>query len=568
MMKFFRTHKHLFSILIPVFLGATFIILCGLNLQNSVWFDESYSAYLVRGDFSEIWDLTAVDVHPPLFYFLLKIWSNIFGTTDFAMRFMSVFFGAVAIVFIFQLLKRWFGMKAASLASLFVATCPIFIRYGQEMRMYTLVILIVFAATFILSLAFDETDKFLKKSKSEKLDKKFISRKNPALKYWLIYGALVSLGMWTHYFTILIWLTEFFIVIKHFKGLNKTSIKIILATFGFSILLYLPWLPTAIKQFSSVEQGFWIPSFSMQSYPNFLSETMLYEENGNNLNTWLAVLLITTVIANIILTVRVFRETDKETKKKLKTLVALFLAPILLLTALSLPPLKPLFYNRYILYSAILMYIIVGVVAVVYKPLKKDQNITLEITDDEKNIHKFYGNNFLRIACVVLLATCSVFGIINVEKRESIDYAKEALEMIQISQKYDKENLDSADTDGVVPILAQNERLYYDAVFYSTDEFPVYFLSAWTDFEYGSYEPIRKFAINLVDDTDDFLKKYDKLWYFADAPEKQICVGSPDLPYEDLLDDLPEELNDFRIYNVIGDDRFAVLELVRDEKQL
>ena len=59
--------------------------------KASIWFDEAFSAYLIRYDFAKIWHLTSVDVHPPLYYFALKIWSLIFGTSDFGLRSLSVF---------------------------------------------------------------------------------------------------------------------------------------------------------------------------------------------------------------------------------------------------------------------------------------------------------------------------------------------------------------------------------------------------------------------------------------------------------------------------------------------
>ena len=39
----------------------------------SIWFDEAFSAYIIRYDFAKIWHFTSVDVHPPLYYFALKI---------------------------------------------------------------------------------------------------------------------------------------------------------------------------------------------------------------------------------------------------------------------------------------------------------------------------------------------------------------------------------------------------------------------------------------------------------------------------------------------------------------
>ena len=96
--------KTLAGILIPTSCAVLFMVLCIIGLKNSIWFDESYSAYLIRGDFSDIWTLTASDVHPPFYYFCLKVWSLIFGYSDVSLRFMSVFLGALTIIILFYLL--------------------------------------------------------------------------------------------------------------------------------------------------------------------------------------------------------------------------------------------------------------------------------------------------------------------------------------------------------------------------------------------------------------------------------------------------------------------------------
>lgn len=118
--------KKFLPILMPVLIASGYMLLCSANLHQSVWFDEAYSGALVKFNFDEIWSMTAADVHPPLYYFLLKIWSMMFGSADYVLRFLSVFFGALTIIIGFFLIRREFGLKTATMSSLALAMLPIF----------------------------------------------------------------------------------------------------------------------------------------------------------------------------------------------------------------------------------------------------------------------------------------------------------------------------------------------------------------------------------------------------------------------------------------------------------
>ena len=175
------------------------------------------------------------------------------------MRFMSVFFGAIAIIFAWVWLKRKYGVKPALLAILLMSLSPMFIRYGQEMRMYTLAAAIVFAATFVLQLAIDTKKR----------------------RFWLIYGALMSLGMWTHYFTALIWIAQ----LSYLAYLYKKQIfqSNIILSYALAVLLYLPWLPCLpcfLTQTTVVQRGFWIADPNLSTVASFFTETLFYSESG------------------------------------------------------------------------------------------------------------------------------------------------------------------------------------------------------------------------------------------------------------------------------------------------
>ena len=152
----------------------------------SIWFDESFSAYIIRFNFFDIAKYTASDVHPPLYYWILKIWAAVFGNTELGIRSLSLLFGCLAIVTAFILVNRLFGKRAARFSLLFLVLSPMLVRYSQEARMYTMVAFIALLATFVLTYAVNT------------------KKKLP----WAVYGILVSLGMWTHYFSAIVWIAH------------------------------------------------------------------------------------------------------------------------------------------------------------------------------------------------------------------------------------------------------------------------------------------------------------------------------------------------------------------------
>ena len=138
------------SIIVPVIICVVYAAICMLNLRSPIWHNEAYSAYITRGSFSDILTISMQNVHCPVFYFLLKIWSGIFGYTDVSLRFFSIFCGALTIIFLFHLLKKWFGTKTAIIASILLGISPVFILLGQEINSYTFICLIIVLIIYIL----------------------------------------------------------------------------------------------------------------------------------------------------------------------------------------------------------------------------------------------------------------------------------------------------------------------------------------------------------------------------------------------------------------------------------
>ncbi len=116
------------------------IILRVINLNQSFWLDEAISGLAAR-DYSFVGiikDFLPGDTHPPLYYLLLKFWTNIFGFSEISMRNLSVIFGVATVYVVYLLGRKVKDEKFGFLASLFLATAPLHIYYSQEVRMYSL----------------------------------------------------------------------------------------------------------------------------------------------------------------------------------------------------------------------------------------------------------------------------------------------------------------------------------------------------------------------------------------------------------------------------------------------
>ncbi len=92
----------------------------------------------------------------PLYYFLLRGWVVLAGHTEYAMRFFSLFFGVLCVPLTAALGTRLLGRPAATVAAALMAVSPYMVWYGQEVKMYTLVPALVLLALYGLRRGMDE----------------------------------------------------------------------------------------------------------------------------------------------------------------------------------------------------------------------------------------------------------------------------------------------------------------------------------------------------------------------------------------------------------------------------
>jgi len=112
--------------------------------DHNVWWDEGISVWLARMPMLESVRWTAGDVHPPLYYMILRLWYGVVGEGTFVMRYPSVLASLLTVALIAHLGRQLEGKTrtlfpyVGLLAAGFLSVSRFSIRWAQEIRMYAL----------------------------------------------------------------------------------------------------------------------------------------------------------------------------------------------------------------------------------------------------------------------------------------------------------------------------------------------------------------------------------------------------------------------------------------------
>jgi hypothetical protein len=130
--------------------------------QQPLSWDEGWSIGLSTLGWAEINRITALDVHPPLFYDVLRIWLRL-GRHEVLMRCLSVFAGVVTVPIGYATARMWTRTAGAgerrgpvgTLAATVITLSPFLLYYSQVVRMFSLCAALTLLATYCLLKAMD-----------------------------------------------------------------------------------------------------------------------------------------------------------------------------------------------------------------------------------------------------------------------------------------------------------------------------------------------------------------------------------------------------------------------------
>lgn len=236
------------------FLPCTLLLV--LCFHQSLWFDEAFTVGLVSKSFPELLSIAAADVHPPLYYLLLKAFLIPFGGSLTAARLFSWLpYLLLSCLGAFGL-RRHFGRCVALLFNLCLCLLPMTARYAGQLRMYSWAMLFV---TFTGYFAW----RYRHSSPASRRGRLF-------LLGYLLCGLMAA---YTHYFALIaVGCTALVLAIRCLKPRHERAYRLkpwLLATL-LQLLGYLPGFYWVFLQSQKVIQGYWI----QVKYPDILAQTV------------------------------------------------------------------------------------------------------------------------------------------------------------------------------------------------------------------------------------------------------------------------------------------------------
>jgi len=201
--------------------------------QKNLWFDEIYSWHASQYSIKSIITIAAGDIHPPLFYIVLKFWTFVLSDSIFSMRMLSVTISLFSMVFIYLLCKKIFKSNLEIFFVLLLfAVLPLNIYYSQEVRMFNLNLLLCTGSVYFFLT-------FLNK---------------PKILTGVFYIIATTFAVYTHYFAFLIFFTQAVILLFGLvkKEIDFSFLKKFLPYFLGVLILYIPWFG---KFFYQVAKG-------------------------------------------------------------------------------------------------------------------------------------------------------------------------------------------------------------------------------------------------------------------------------------------------------------------------
>ncbi len=204
---------------------------------QSLWYDEANSVHWASEPLPRMVADTAQDIHPPLYYTALHLWIAGGGDSETSVRLCSAVCGTLAVVALCILAKRLAGWQASLATAILSACSPFLVYYGQETRMYALLLLLSTIAGYAMLRALDG-----------------------APRWWLVYTPAMAAALWTQLYGALLFgalnLAAVAMLLKRQasrarktadKSAERTTRRWLVAQIGV-VLIFAPWLPVAFAK--------------------------------------------------------------------------------------------------------------------------------------------------------------------------------------------------------------------------------------------------------------------------------------------------------------------------------
>ncbi len=231
-----------------IIIVASTIAYVGIIGGETVWTDEAFTFAMMKNTFVKMCKITANDVHPPLYYILLKAFTAPFKHSLVSAKLFSIATCVITIAFGGYQIKKMVNVKTALAFMILYLFFPFMLIYSIEVRMYALSAMFVFMAGVYAYKVFSEEKK----------------------RNIVLYALYTLCAAYTHYYALIasgiIFLELLFFVIYY----KKEKIKQVLLSLLAMGVVYLPWLLVLLAQVrEKKENGYWIGEITMETVKGY-----------------------------------------------------------------------------------------------------------------------------------------------------------------------------------------------------------------------------------------------------------------------------------------------------------
>ncbi len=227
-------------------LPAAFLLLGAYTLRiyrldyQSIWWDEGISLHLATSSLAEIARDRLDNIHPPLYFFLLKGWLALVGVSPFTGRYLSVLAGLTQVAVVFTAVRHWSRETSGArgllpwLGAGLALLSPLSVIYSQEIRVYALLSPLYVAMLLAGGL--------------------FLDSRGRRLVPLIVLGGLEWLGLHLHYIALFACLyVGLWGTITLLRQRNGSALRRWFIVQGLVIVACLPWFATVVRNVAAVQ---------------------------------------------------------------------------------------------------------------------------------------------------------------------------------------------------------------------------------------------------------------------------------------------------------------------------
>jgi mannosyltransferase len=215
-------------------LGTAFVLFLAVIVRfatvSPLWLDEAQTVAIARLPLGDMAEGLRHDGAPPLFYVLLHGWMRIFGDGDLAVRALPGLFAVAALPLIWVAGRRLGGKTVAWSAVILLAASPFAVRYATEVRMYSLVVMLVLIGYLALA-------ELLERPRSRRA----------AVGVGVVTAALLLTHYWSLYLLFVTGVT-LLLVVRRATSPTREGARRGLTAMAIGSLAFVPWVPSFLYQ--------------------------------------------------------------------------------------------------------------------------------------------------------------------------------------------------------------------------------------------------------------------------------------------------------------------------------